>query len=974
MITRILQYLVFLPLFTCFTLTAQIKIHRHLTPEDGLVQGQISSMLQDSKGYIWFGTFDGVSRWDGNNLMNIQTHNGLPASQVMDITQDKNGLIYFATYGGGVLVYNDGIIDTINTDDGLTTNNIIQIKVLRNGSILFAGDDGKITELNDGKLINWAEKVGFPEYDIFGICESSNGKLYFATENGLVIVNDKSYSIISTEDGLITNYLWSVNVDDKGTVYIGTNLGINKIVDGKVSTLTLNGKPFRHAVFKIHISEEGKVYYASNTGVLIEQNENLELISENNGLVFNDTWTLIQDINGMLYFGSNGKGVSIYNPNEKITNLDRNTGLQLENILSIKSDKKGNYYFATRKGLVKYRGNQFNLFTSNEGERSNIIESMLVTNKDEILLGTKGGLKVFQNGIFKPFVNKKELLENEIYSMAETESGDLYFGTRFGVYHVNDSRVKRLDYFDRLGSIYIMSILATDDQGIYFGSFDKGVFRLLNGNYTNITTSDKLSANLINCFHLRSDGTIWVGTHKGLNILKNNVVIDTIDVKDGLTNNVIADIHEDKGRIFVSTYNGLNIIESINDSFYIRNITYKDGLINNNCNQKASYLDEIGNLWIGTKTGITKYDSDNDIPVTVPPGIYFTGFEIFNQEYPLKKLEKTQELEYNQNYIKFIYTGINLSAPEKILYEYKLSDVDKEWVRTKENSVQYTSLDGGSYIFKVRARNEWGYWSEPVQLSFVINPVWWKTWWFTTLLIAFFIGGLLLTYKKRIENLEKETRAQEEFSKRLIQSEEEERKRIAAGLHDSLGQNLLIIKNRALLGIKNKKEEFLLEQLSEISSTASTTLDEVRQIAYNLHPYQLSRLGLTKAIRSIITNVKDTTSINFTEDLENIDNLFSKEAEINIYRIVQENINNIIKHSEAKNSSVKILREENSAKILIEDDGIGFDEENIYDENKKMKGFGLENIRKRIDLLKGEFSINSTNGTKVKIVIPVKAK
>ena len=458
-----------------------------------------------------------------------------------------------------------------------------------------------------------------------------------------------------------------------------------------------------------------------------------------------------------------------------------------------------------------------------------------------------------------------------------------------------------------------------------------------------------------------------------MNILKDNKVIKIIDVNDGLTNDVIADIKEDEdGRIFVSTYNGLNIIEDADDSLFIRSITHKDGLINNNCNQQASYIDDEGKLWVGTKAGVTVYNPEVDEPIIIPPKVYLTGLEIFNEEFPIEQLEKSGSLNYYQNYLKFIYTGINLSAPEKILYEYRLSDVDKEWVRTKENSVQYTSLDGGSYTFEVKARNEWGYWSEPVLLSFVINPVWWKTWWFTTLLIVFFAGSLLLLYKRRVENLEKETRAQEEFSKRLIQSEEEERKRIAAGLHYSLGQNLLIIKNRALLGIKNKKEEFLREQLSEISSAASTTLDEVRQIAYNLHPYQLSRLGLTKAIRSIITNVKDSSSINFSDDLENIDNLFSKEAEINIYRIVQENINNIIKHSEAKNAFVKISKQESSVTILIEDDGKGFDKENIYDEKKKMKGFGLENIRKRLTLSNGEFSINSTNGTKVKIIIPVK--
>ena len=930
-------------------------------------------MLQDNKGYIWFGTFDGVSRWDGNNFMNIQTHNGLPASQVMDIAEDKNGLIYFAAYGGGILVYDEGVIDTINTDDGLLTNNITQIRILKNGTMLFAGDDGSITEFKDSKFDNWAEKVNFPKYDIFDIYVSPDGKLYFATEKGLVIVDGKSYSVITTKDGLITDYLWSVKGDSKGTIYIGTNLGINKLIDGKVTTVSINGKPFRNGVFKIVISLDGKVYFASNGGVVVEQDDNVELIKENNGLIADDTWWVMQGNNGFLYFGSAGRGVSIYDPKEKIINFNKNSGLQFENVLSIKKDRKGSYYFATGRGLMRYANNKLDVFTSSEGERSNIIEAMLVTNNNEVLLGTKSGLKIFSNGMFKPFIEKKELLKNEIYSMAETNSGELYLGTRFGVYYLNNKEVKRLEYFDSLGSIYIMSLLATDNDGIYFGSFDKGIFHYNDKDYTNLTIKDGLSANLINCFHQRKDGTILVGTQKGLNILKNNKVIKIIDVNDGLTNDVIADIKEDKnGRIFVPTYNGLNILENIDDSLSIRSITYRDGLINNNCNQKASYLDDKGNLWIGTKGGVTVYNPNIDIPITIPPKVYLTGLEIFNEEFSIEQLERTGSLNYDQNYLKFIYTGINLSAPEKIIYEYRLSDVDKEWVRTKENSVQYTSLDGGSYTFEVKARNEWGYWSEPVLLSFVINPVWWKTWWFTTLLIVFFAGSLLLLYKRRVENLEKETRAQEEFSKRLIQSEEEERKRIAAGLHDSLGQNLLIIKNRALLGIKNKKEEFLREQLSEISSAASTTLDEVRQIAYNLHPYQLSRLGLTKAIRSIITNVKDSSSINFSDDLENIDNLFSKEAEINIYRIVQENINNIIKHSEAKNASVKISKQESSVTILIEDDGKGFDKENIYDEKKKMKGFGLENIRKRITLLNGEFSINSTNGTKVKIIIPVK--
>ncbi len=136
--------------------------------------------------------------------------------------------------------------------------------------------------------------------------------------------------------------------------------------------------------------------------------------------------------------------------------------------------------------------------------------------------------------------------------MAETNSGELYLGTRFGVYYVNKKEVKRLEYFDSLGSIYIMSLLATDNDGIYFGSFDKGIFHYNDKDYTNLTIKDGLSANLINCFLQRKDGTVWVGTQKGLNILKDNKVIKIIDVNDGLTNDVIAELRKMKTVEFLS--------------------------------------------------------------------------------------------------------------------------------------------------------------------------------------------------------------------------------------------------------------------------------------------------------------------------------------------------------------------------------------------------------------------------------------
>jgi len=971
MISALLKYfpIIFI-LIICSDLTAQIKIHRHITPEDGLAQGQISSMMEDSKGYIWIGTFDGVSRWDGKNFMNIQTHTGLPASQVMDIAEDVDGKIYLAAYGGGILVYDGGILDTINTDDGLLTNNVVQIEILNDGSVLFAGDDGSITQFKNNKLYNRAEAINFPQYDVFDIYESPEGKLYFATEKGLVIVEGKSYSVITTEDGLITDYLWSVEGDSKGTIYIGTNLGINKLIDGKVTSVLINGMPFRNAVFRIVISSDGKIYYASNGGVVIEQNNKTELIKESNGLLFDDTWWVMEGRSGLIYFGSAGKGVSIYDPKEKIINFNRSSGLQFENILSIKEDSKGNYYFATGQGFIKLADNKLSSFTSDEGQRSSIIEAMLVTKNDEVLLGTKGGLKIFKDGKFKPFIQSDELLKNEIYSMAETNLGELYIGTRFGVYYIKEKKVKRIEFFDNLGSIYIMTILATGNDGIYFGSFDKGIFHYYNGNYKNITIEDGLSANLINCFLQRKDGTIWVGTQKGLNIIKNDKVINILDVNDGLTNDVIADIKEDKnGRIFISTYNGLNIVENLADSLSIRSITYKDGLVNNNCNQNASYIDDEGKLWIGTKGGVTIFNPNVDEPIAIPPKIYLTGFEIFNEEYPLKKLQATHELEYDQNYLKFIYTGIDLSAPEKIVFEYRLSDVDKGWVKTNENSVQYTSLDDGDYIFEVRARNEWGYWSEPAQLSFTINPVWWKTWWFTILLwiiAAGTIGGTIRYIEKR--KLQKKIDALER--ERAL---EKERARISQDMHDDVATSLSEIAILSEILKKDMDKTGAEKHLSDISDRAAKVIDNIGQIIWAINPRNDPLENLVSHLRHYVSEYMEKAGIKCMFDIPDFIPEFqlSAESRRNIFLVVKEAMHNIVKHSLAADASFKVLFKNNKIEFVIKDNGKGFSTE-----SKSGSGNGLINMQNRINDIDGEFEIESKpdEGTTIAIKINLNPK
>lgn len=218
-----------------------------------------------------------------------------------------------------------------------------------------------------------------------------------------------------------------------------------------------------------------------------------------------------------------------------------------------------------------------------------------------------------------------------------------------------------------------------------------------------------------------------------------------------------------------------------------------------------------------------------------------------------------------------------------------------------------------------------------------------------------------------------EKKARENYTWNLLEKQEEERKRIAGELHDSLGQELLIIKNRALLGIENESNiNSAVTHFNEISSLSSQAIAEVRQIIYNLRPFQLDRIGLTSAIESLINRLKESVKIHFTLYIDNIDNIFEEKFQINIYRIIQEGVNNIIKHSDATEAVLMISKEEDFVYITIEDNGKGFNYEKMLLPRSNMSGFGLTGICERISFMGGKIEVNSLprKGSVLKIIVP----
>jgi signal transduction histidine kinase len=237
-------------------------------------------------------------------------------------------------------------------------------------------------------------------------------------------------------------------------------------------------------------------------------------------------------------------------------------------------------------------------------------------------------------------------------------------------------------------------------------------------------------------------------------------------------------------------------------------------------------------------------------------------------------------------------------------------------------------------------------------------------------------GFAALVYYRRIQVMKNKQCALEAFSRKLIESQERERKRIATELHDSLGQELLVIKNQALLALRNGNScDASHVHLEVISGAASQAIEEVRSIAYALRPYQLDRLGLTRAVESMVKRVAEPSGIRCMCRLDSVDGLFSKDSEIGLYRIVQEGVNNVVRHSGASEARVEMHRAGGFLSVKIADNGKGFHfEPDLLRETAGDGGLGLIGITERVQLLGGTSTIHSSPGAGTTINIRIRCK
>ncbi|MGH9845241.1 MAG: two-component regulator propeller domain-containing protein, partial [Blastocatellia bacterium] len=690
---------------------------------------------------------------------------------------------------------------------------------------------------------------------------------------------------------------------------------------------------------------------------------------------------IYEDRDGNLWLGTDGQG--LYRLRKQIVSTySLEQGLIGRNVYPVYEDRAGVIWVgAWGGGLSQIKAGKITNFTTQEGLGGGAVTAFGEDRAGRMWIATHTDLQTFEQGRFTSVKEQYLTDQREINVIHQDQTGAMWFGTSHGVYRYHNGQMLHITSQDGLPGDMVRVIIEAAAGGVWIGCYG-GLARWQDGRKTVWTEQENLPGNALRSLYEDRDGVLWIGTYdSGLGRFKDGK-FTRYTTREGLFNDGVFRILEDSyGYFWMSSNRGIYRVrkQELNEfaAGLRRDITSiafgkNDGMQNVECNGglwPAGVRARDGRLWFPTQDGVVVIDPAAVTTNQQPPPVLIEA--VLQDRRPIAFHDEVR-LQPWQGTLEIQYTALSFANAAYLRFKYKIEGLDRDWSDAGTRRAAFFSyLPPGEYTFKVIAANSDGVWNmEGQSLRITVLPPFYRTWWFLTLAGLAVSSAILGVFKYRVAQLEKRQTAQEAFARQLIESQEAERKRIAAELHDSLGQNLLIIKNHALLGqLAAEAEPRFKEQFGQIAASASQSVEEVREIARNLRPYHLDRLGLTEALEDMIEKVAASTTIRLVPELAPIDDLFTKEAAITLYRIVQESLNNIVKHSRASEAHIIIDRNSDLVVITITDNGGGFTPRRLEGKNL---GFGLAGMAERVRILGGELDIHSRERQGTTVTVRVK--
>ncbi|HKQ06926.1 MAG TPA: two-component regulator propeller domain-containing protein [Blastocatellia bacterium] len=952
------------------------------TTDNGLPQNAVNAILQTRDGHLWLTTFDGLVRYDGVRFTVFNTANtkGIRSGRFTRLYEDGAGNLWAATENSGLTRYTDGVFRTYTTRDGLPNNYVRWMREEADGSLIMQVSEGFVRWKDEGFTPYSPEQEGLPDFgqpvtrgtvwhrypdrwqrmtegrvtrvipaenlspsDIKSVYEDRVGSLWVATADGsLRQFKGGQWTAYPVSDPQSQGFVQTICEDRQGNLWVGTAKGsLLRFRDGKATLYPLPEDFTGCHIGVVYADREGGLWVGTSSGLLRLREQIITPYTESDGLAANNVYPILEDSKGAIWIGS-WSGLTKYE-NGVFIRQPAPEGRAFSQVTALYEDREGGLWVAFYGGEVwRYKGEQVTVFTPQDGRLSKTgIHAIYQDRAGNYWFGSRNGLIRYKDGATTRYTTDDGLTANEIRVIHEDREGTLWVGTMSGLTRYRGGVFSAFEEGDGHPGSQIRTIYEDSDGVLWVGTYDMGLMRWHNGRFTRYTTYDGLFSN--GAFRILEDerGRFWISCNTGIYRVSKQELNDFADGK----------------------------------AVAVTSIPYgkRDGMRKAECNggsQPAGIKARDGKLWFPTQEGVAVIDPERAPINTRPPSVMIEDVLLDGR---LVSTGRAIRVEPGQERLEIHFTGLNFVMPEGIKFKYKLSGLDTEWVDASTRRVAYYShIPPGEYAFTVVAANEDGVWNlQGASVRISVVPPFWRTQWFLSLALLGLLGTALLLYRHRITQLKKAHAAQEAFSRQLIASQEGERKRIAAELHDGLGQRLIVIKNLALMMLHRPADsEQARQQVEEISAETSQAIHEVKEISYNLRPHQLDQLGLTRAIEARIKRVGESSDVVFRTKLDKLDGLFTKEAETSLYRIVQEAVNNIIKHSGATEAQVVIARDEAGVHITIGDNGRGFSTD-VAAAESRLPSFGLFGISERVRMLGGGHTINSAPGEGTTISIHI---
>lgn len=968
-------------------------IVRHWDIESGIPQNTVKAITQTNDGYIWIGTFGGIVRFDGIRFTLFNTSNvpGLETDRVLTMAE-YDGVLWIGFERGGIFHYKNGSFTRFQLPGSGVEQTVLSLLKDGEGGVWIQTFEPGILRYKDGRFTKYDSTSGVPQ--VYSLFKNRRGTIHLATDkvclkfDGTRFIN-AGYDFSGGGELSIPPFF-----DDKGTLWVSRReKGITHFLpDGKV-------KPFPYKlasswIRRFYQSDDGRIWMASDKGLYIYDGRNLFVYTTQDGLSDNEILTITRDREGSYWLGSKTSGLMQLRPNLVKTYIRRGEE-EFNNFTSLIKTKNGHVLGGLNCGGIYILDKRGDLqFLLDKNTMKNVcVWSLFEDSRGTLWMGTwgegvyrvKNWEKAFRGGKLKA-EKASEIQGNVILAIDEDLHGNLWFGTLNGgvIQLTQEGKTNRISSVQGLASNEIRSMLPEKDGALLVGT-GGGVSRIYNGLVTTLWFTDKLRRNVVRSLYRDADSVLWVGTYgAGLFRVGRNEV-KSFTVENGLYDNLVSHILEDKsGRLWMGSNKGVSAIqkhllnkEHIESKSILTPMIFSslNGMLNSETNggfHPSAFTDADGSVWFPTVKGIVRIETGKAVVNSIPPPVYIDDIIADNNRL---KPEKELVISDGVERLQITYAGLSYAEPVKNRYRYTLSGFSNQWYDAgSAREAVYTHLPPGEYIFKVSAANNDGVWSaEAAALKIVVMPPFWMTKWFLSSIIVAVSGLIFWIYTWRMNVVKKRARLQEELARQLMESQESERKRIAGEIHDGMSQNILLMKNMAMLAMENRSNPSeTADHLKEITVLAGETLDEARKMAHNLRPVQLDRLGLTETLRQLLKTIQKGSTITIDYEISALDGILKKENEIIVFRVLQEIMNNILKHSGAKKVSVIAGTEQNRMRLFVQDDGSGFEVKRYTEDNEPSPGMGLAGIIERVRILKGEYSIKSAlnEGTTIVILFP----